>query len=366
MNDADLTKYMNDSVKLLIRDIIKNTFNDPKETAFLVKCRKQARKSMKLRTEQEKKGHHIPPFLIASITKECNLTCVGCYARENGICRGDQPPDLMTPREWAGLFDQAGACGIQFILLAGGEPLLRKEVLEQASKFPDMVFPVFTNGTLIDDEYIKFFDLYRNMVPVLSIEGGEETTDIRRGRGTYRVLNEKMKLLKDSRLLYGTSITVTQTNLDEVTGEDFVAKLEDNGCRIVFYVEYVPIDSSTREIALSNQERDRLAGNLLKLKREHPSIFFFAFPGDEQAMGGCLAAGRGFFHISPTGNAEACPFAPYSDMDLRHNTLIEVLQSEFFSKLKTENLVGAEHIGGCTLFEERDNVEKILKEITRC
>ncbi|MCC7571492.1 hypothetical protein KO465_09285, partial [Candidatus Micrarchaeota archaeon] len=52
------------------------------------------------------------------------------------------------------------------------------------------------------------------------------------------------------------------------------------------------------------------------------------------------------------------------DMDLRHNTLLEVLQSEFFRKLQTEDLVGAEHMGGCTLFEERENVEKILKEIS--
>jgi hypothetical protein len=44
--------------------------------------------------------------------------------------------------------------------------------------------------------------------------------------------------------------------------------------------------------------------------------------------------------------------------------LLEVLQSEFFRKLQTEDLVGAEHMGGCTLFEERENVEKILKEIS--
>ena len=364
MKDMVLTKYMNDSVKWLIKDIIKNTFNDPKETAFLMKCRNQSRRAMKSRTEHEKNGHHIPPFLIASITKDCNLNCAGCYARKTGLCSDDPCPDLLNAKEWAGLFHQAGACGIQFILLAGGEPMLRKEVMEKAAEFPDIVFPIFTNGTLIDDGYIGFFDDHRNMVPVLSMEGGEETTDLRRGKGTYQILDEKMKLLDRNRILYGTSITVTRENIDEVTGSDFIGKLEGNGCRIVFYIEYVPIDKATREIAISDNERELLADHLVKLKEEHPSVFFIDFPGDEKALGGCLAAGRGFFHISPTGNAEACPFAPYSDMDLRHNTLLEVLQSEFFRKLQTEDLVGAEHMGGCTLFEERENVEKILKEIS--
>ena len=54
MKDMVLTEYMNDSVKGLIKDIIKNTLNDPKETAFLMKCRNQSRRAMKSRTEHEK------------------------------------------------------------------------------------------------------------------------------------------------------------------------------------------------------------------------------------------------------------------------------------------------------------------------
>ncbi|KAA6315182.1 hypothetical protein EZS27_034321, partial [termite gut metagenome] len=38
--------------------------------------------------------------------------------------------------------------GISFILLAGGEPLLRKDVLVAASKIKEVAFPVFTNGTV--------------------------------------------------------------------------------------------------------------------------------------------------------------------------------------------------------------------------
>ena len=77
-------------------------------------------------------------------------------------------------------------------------------------------------------------------------------------------------------------------------------------------------------------------------------------------MGGCLAAGRGFFHINPYGEAEACPFSPYSDRSLTDTSMLEVLQSPFFRKLQEDRLVGGEHTGGCALFEHEAEVREIL------
>ena len=65
--------------------------------------------------------------------------------------------------------------------MENGEPLLRRDVVEAAGNYPDTLFPVFTNGTLFGDEYIKLFDKKRNLLPVLSIEGRQEQTDQRRG-----------------------------------------------------------------------------------------------------------------------------------------------------------------------------------------
>lgn len=89
-------------------------------------------------------------------------------------------------------------------------------------------------------------------------------------------------------------------------------------------------------------------------------ILFLSFPGDEEELGGCLAAGRGFFHINPYGAAEVCPFSPYSDCDLLSNSLLQVLQSSFFQRLKAQELVGGEHKGGCALFEQQEKVKAAL------
>jgi MoaA/NifB/PqqE/SkfB family radical SAM enzyme len=91
-------------------------------------------------------------------------------------------------------------------------------------------------------------------------------------------------------------------------------------------------------------------------------ILKISFPGDEKDMGGCLAGGRGFFHISPSGDAEPCPFSPFSEMNLAQHTLTEVLQSSFFEKVqKISAAYSGQHMGGCTLFEHKAEVSHALK-----
>lgn len=68
--------------------------------------------------------------------------------------------------------------GVSFMVLAGGEPLIRKdEILTLSSEFPDMIFAVFTNGIFINEETAAAFSMRRNLVPIISIEGSEKETD---------------------------------------------------------------------------------------------------------------------------------------------------------------------------------------------
>ena len=63
-------------------------------------------------------------------------------------------------------------------------------------------------------------------------------------------------------------------------------------------------------------------------------MIIISFPGDEQHMGGCLAAGRGFFHIGPDGSAEPCPFSPFSDSNVLSLGVKGALSSPLFRKLR--------------------------------
>ncbi len=180
MPDAFLTTYLNDAIKKLIKDVLKGTLSNRKETVFLVSQARQQRANAKKRSLNP----NILVFLIASITSACNLHCAGCYARATGMC-GEAPTgaESLSVSDWENIFLQAEELGISFILLAGGEPLLRRDLIKAPAGHTSIIFPIFTNGTLIDDAYTKLFDENRNLVPVISIEGGIEETDAPGDRG---------------------------------------------------------------------------------------------------------------------------------------------------------------------------------------
>lgn len=101
---------------------------------------------------------------------------------------------------------------------------------------------------------------------------------------------------------------------------------------------------------------------LQDIRAKHSEMVFISFPGDEKSSGGCVAAGRGFFHINSHGGAEPCPFSPYSDVNVRDTSLREALQSKSFMKLREKGILIEEHAGGCVLFERKSEVEKYLSE----
>ena len=238
--------------------------------------------------------------------------------------------------------------------------MLRRDIIEAAGRKQNIMFPIFTNGTFMDERYFGLFDRCRNLLPVMSIEGEREITDARRGRGVYDRLIANMEELDRRGLIFGASVTVTTENIHEVTSEAFLKSLSDRGCKVVIYVEFVPVTQESRELAPGDREREYLAGEIERLRAEHPEMVYVSFPGDEKESGGCVAAGRGFFHINSHGGAEPCPFSPYSDINVRNTSLREALHSPLFTALRDGGILTDDHEGGCVLYEKRELVESIL------
>ena len=358
----DLQVYVTHGVERVVAAAIKATLKNPRESAFMVKFAAASRAASQKRRKAEKAGEHIPPFLIASITSQCNLHCAGCYSRCNHATLDSAPVKQLTSEEWLRIFDEADELGVSFILLAGGEPMLRRDIIEAAGRKPGILFPVFTNGTFMDEKYFDLFDRCRNLIPIMSIEGEKEVTDARRGDGIYDRLIANMDELQRRGLIFGASVTVTTENLKEVSSDRFLKKLSDRGCKAVIFVEFVPVTEESADLAPGDAEREYLRQEIDRLREEQPGMVYISFPGDEKSSGGCVAAGRGFFHINSHGGAEPCPFSPYSDMNVRDTSLREALHSPLFTALQKEGVLLEEHSGGCVLYEKRDQVEAILRK----
>jgi MoaA/NifB/PqqE/SkfB family radical SAM enzyme len=356
----DLQSYLTGGVEGVVADAIKATLKNPRESAFMLRFAAASRSASGRRAELKQKGEHVPPFLIASITSKCNLHCAGCYSRCNNATVDSEPVAQLSDAEWLRIFSEADELGVSFILLAGGEPLLRRDIIEAAGERQNILFPIFTNGTFIDERYLDLFDRCRNLVPIMSIEGNREVTDERRGTGVYDRLIANMDAFQKRGLIFGASVTVTTKNLKEVTSDAFIQSLSDRGCKAVIYVEFVPVTEESRELAPGDVEREYLAAEIRRLREQVHEMVFVSFPGDEKSSGGCLAAGRGFFHINSHGGAEPCPFSPYSDVNIRDTSLRDAMNSPLFTALRSGDLLADDHKGGCVLFDKREQVQALL------
>ncbi|MBO4414684.1 MAG: radical SAM protein [Lachnospiraceae bacterium] len=359
--EFDIQEYMTAGVERIVSDALKATLSNPAESAFMLKFAAASKKASAKRAAAKKNGENIPPFLIASITSSCNLHCAGCYSRCNHATTDTEPVSQLSGEEWQNIFEEADQLGVSFILLAGGEPLLRRDVIEAAGNMRNILFPIFTNGTFIGDQYLEMFTKNRNLVPVLSIEGNREVTDNRRGAGVYDKFRSGMDALCERKLIFGVSVTVTTENINEVTSAKFIEDLKKKGCKLVLYVEFVPVTEESSELAPGDAERQQLKEFIDQSRTEYEDMVFVSFPGDEKSSGGCIAAGRGFFHINSHGGAEPCPFSPYSDVNVRDTSLREAIHSELFRILKDGDYLKDDHNGGCVLYEKRKEVERIIE-----
>lgn len=362
---VNVADYMNGSIRAIMMKAYKNVLSNPREAQFAWRMQRLfSRSESRRKAVLKEEGIEVPPFLISSIATTCNLHCKGCYARSNGIAADEGAPakETLSPQEWKAIFTEAASLGINFSLLAGGEPLTRRDILEAVAEVKDMIFPVFTNGTLIGSRYLDFFKDHLNMVPVISIEGTAIGTDARRGQGVFQRALKSMEMLKGEDLFFGVSITVTTENFRQVTSSDFIDSLRGLGCKIIFYVEYVPTEAGTEHLAFDDVHVAEMERIMEERRGEYADIIFLSFPGDEKELGGCLASGRGFFHIGPDGAAEPCPFSPFSDGKVTEIGIRGALRSPLFRALRNAHALGWEHTGGCTLFEHREEVESILKQ----
>lgn len=143
---------------------------------------------------------NIPWAILMDPTSACNLHCKGCWAAEYN--KTDSMDYALLDR----IIREGKELGIYFFIYSGGEPTVRKDDLIRLAKVHnDCIFLAFTNGTLVDDAFAKALAGVGNFALAFSIEGFEEATDFRRGKGTYQKVLEGMKNMKKYGLPFGFS-----------------------------------------------------------------------------------------------------------------------------------------------------------------
>jgi MoaA/NifB/PqqE/SkfB family radical SAM enzyme len=352
------TGPLNKSLRIFFTNAVRITLRSPSQAYLFFRTVWWQRKAARVRQRMAEEGIQVPPIIIYSITDRCNLHCKGCYAQT--LHKSLQPE--MDDVKMKETIREARELGVSFMILAGGEPLVRREILDVIAAFPDVIFLVFTNGTLIDDELADAIKKRRNLVPILSLEGGRTETDLRRGSGIFQNLTGVIGRLNRRHIFFGTSITLTSLNFVTITDDSFIKDLYDLGDRLFFFIEYTPVDSATEAWEINSEQRNIMTGKAAAFRKRFPALFI-NLPDDEKDFGGCLSAGRGFVHISSQGDIEPCPFAPYSDTNLRETSLKEALKSRFLAAVRENSDKLEEGKGGCALWSHREWLSTTLARL---
>ncbi|MCX6565882.1 MAG: radical SAM protein [Candidatus Aminicenantes bacterium] len=351
------TRRLSGALKVFFWNAVRIALGRPRQAAAFIRFLWWLRKSARRRAIWKRRGVQVPPIIIYSVTDRCNLACQGCYAQSFPQDEGTE----FSAEDMRRMFKEARELGVSFFVLAGGEPLLRPELAGILAEFPEFIFLVFTNGLLLTDEWLSVLRRQPHIVPLLSLEGDRDMTDGRRGPGTYDKVQDAFVRLKRRGIFFGTSLTLTRTNFEMVTSAGLTRNLVQAGVKFFLYLEYTPTVEGTEGLVLAPDQRSAVRDILSSFRTGFPALFI-AVPWDEDDVGGCLAAGRGFIHISAAGAVEPCPFAPFSDISLRDKPLREALRSNFLNEIRNRPELGRETGGGCVLWKERELVMSLLKQ----
>ena len=353
---ASSPRQLNGALKVFYKDAIRVALSSPRQAAAFVRALFWLGKSARRRSAWKRKGVVVPPIIIFSVTDRCNLSCKGCYAQSFR----PEAADELDPAQLRSVVAEAHELGVSFFVIAGGEPLLRPELERVMAEFPQVIFFVFTNGLLLSEEWVRNMKRRRNIIPLLSFEGDRAMTDERRGAGIYDRLRELVRRLKKEKIFFGVSLTLTRAHFATLVSPDYKKDLVEAGCRFFLYLEYTPTVQGTEDWTLTREQRAEMRAGLPVWRAQHKALFI-AVPWDEDDVGGCLAAGRGFIHINPRGDVEPCPFAPFSDVSLRSVPLKTALQSKFLEEIRRRPQLVRETGDGCILWKERKLVTSLLE-----
>jgi len=279
---------------------------------------------------KEQEGFYPPNLIVISATMRCNFKCPGCWAAQYA----SKVPDLDKNLLEKVIQEGRDELGIYFWTITGGEPFIRKDLLDLYKKYDDCFFHVYTNGVLITEEIADKIAELGNVAPMISVEGLKEATDRRRGEGAWDRITAVMKRLKERGVFFGFSATSTRNNVEETTSGEFIDRMMELGCMNGWYFQYIPIGHNPDPCLMLTPEQREMSRKRVYHLRDTKAILLADFWNDGPTAGGCMAGGKRYLHINAMGDVEPCVFAHFAVDNIRDKSLRKILKSPFMTAVR--------------------------------
>ncbi len=286
----------------------------------------------------------IPLDGTIELTTHCNLTCNHCYIRDNSGA------NELTCGEIHRILDEIVDAGCLWLLITGGEPLIRDDFYDiyKYAKKKGLIITLFTNGTLITEDTAVFLNKWRPFSVEITLYGASRETyeSITGVAGSYDACINGIQLLVRHKIPLSLKTMVTTINRHEI------AEMKRFAGSLGLKFKYDPTINPTLDgskspyhVRVTADEVVELDMNDQERKREWVDLYEkFNGPASEEYLFNC-GAGRGRFHINPSGRLRICGFVPEPDCDLRHNSFMAGYRK--FAAVRERRLTGAKNCAGC-------------------
>jgi radical SAM protein with 4Fe4S-binding SPASM domain len=270
----------------------------------------------------------IPLDASLDLTYRCNNKCVHCY------CNLPEDDDAakkneLTTEEIKNLFDGLASLGTLWLLITGGEPLLREDFEEiyLYAKRKGFLITFFTNGTLIDDRTVELLSKYPPFVVEISLYGATKETyeKVTRVKGSYERCMNGIKRIVDSGIKLKLKSMALTINQHEIEAMDKMAQAL--GCEFRFDPM---LNKRIDENHFSDPVKYRISPeDVVRLDKAYPKRMeewkqfcekFVGEPVKDDRLYKC-GAGLGMIHVDPYGTTKGCMMMARDGLSVREHEM---------------------------------------------
>ena len=268
-------------------------------------------------------ANKIPVSGTFELTSRCNFCCRMCYIQMTAEEQQAFGRELTT-QEWLDLARQAVDKGMIYLLLTGGEPLLRPDFVELYTALIRMglVISVNTNGSLITPEVVQCFRQHPPEAVNITLYGASPCryASVCGNEAGYEKAFRGIRMLKEAGVRVTLNTTFIRDNKPDMEALVSYAKTENIPIRTAAFL-FPPVRNGKPEqdIVMSAEEMGQFAAEfdcitmekkqkkarmeyILKCLEEGKAVEQNA---PESKAAGCMA-GRGAFWISWNGMMYSC------------------------------------------------------------
>ncbi|MCQ2424385.1 MAG: radical SAM protein [Clostridia bacterium] len=159
------------------------------------------------------------------LTARCNFNCRMCYVHQQDL--PEQEKRELSAEQWLAIAREARDAGMMFLLLTGGEPLLRQDFPYLYTELVKMglVVSINTNASLYNEELRELFNRYPpSRLNVTLYGGSEETYRTLCGNASFRKVVDNLRSMKADGLQVRLNVTLTPYNVGDMALIDEISR----------------------------------------------------------------------------------------------------------------------------------------------